>query len=295
MLQGKATFYKVEDPIDSGFATFDYKTNGRGSLCIFENRKSNGEEQNKRQQDVYATNPKYAFHLRRAGTDSAWAILQVVDLSKENLPERFKYFLDTFGIEATHLIKLDAQPLSEIVQSQSFHVDSCRVVQRDGEEAVEVVYTYERESAPGRRAGRLKGTLLLDPKRFWSLRSSEYEATFKSDERFKSGNSKWRVTEFGETSESLPVPKRIESDRDFYDNANHKERLAYRSEFQVEVPRQLPKDDEFILSAFGLPEPPGLEWKRPTPWYLWLALAGIVCLALAVVFRKVTRRRTAVT
>jgi len=46
---------------------------------------------------------------------------------------------------------------------------------------------------------------------------------------------------------------------------------------------------EFTLSAFGLPEPTWLA-KTPTPWYWWIALAGIVCLGLASLFRWLARR-----
>ncbi len=46
-------------------------------------------------------------------------------------------------------------------------------------------------------------------------------------------------------------------------------------------------DSEFTLSAFGLPEPPGLETTpapKPTRWYLWIALAGGVSLLGALFF-----------
>jgi hypothetical protein len=39
-------------------------------------------------------------------------------------------------------------------------------------------------------------------------------------------------------------------------------------------------DQAFRLSAFGLPEPPGVEWKKPTPWWLWISLGGIAMLVL---------------
>ena len=47
---------------------------------------------------------------------------------------------------------------------------------------------------------------------------------------------------------------------------------------------------EFTLSAYGLPEPVGIVWDRPTPRWVWL-LAGAAGLALvAVLFRFLARR-----
>ncbi|HXG09858.1 MAG TPA: hypothetical protein VNK04_08730, partial [Gemmataceae bacterium] len=54
--------------------------------------------------------------------------------------------------------------------------------------------------------------------------------------------------------------------------------LAWRIEF-TKFTRVAPLDEaEFRLSAFGLPEPLGVTWSKPTRWYLWLSLAGALCL-----------------
>jgi hypothetical protein len=41
-----------------------------------------------------------------------------------------------------------------------------------------------------------------------------------------------------------------------------------------------PPERDFTLSAFGLPEPPGIEWKKPFPWYLVFASIGTACLGV---------------
>ncbi len=64
--------------------------------------------------------------------------------------------------------------------------------------------------------------------------------------------------------------------------------LQYQVEELVKV--QLHKED-FTLTAFGLPEPVGVEWERPVRWYLWLMLAGVVCLVAGGVFYWLSRRR----
>jgi hypothetical protein len=69
--------------------------------------------------------------------------------------------------------------------------------------------------------------------------------------------------------------------------------LACRIEF-TKFTRVPPLDEaEFRLSAFGLPEPLGVTWSKPTPWYLWLSLAGVLCLMGGGVFYRLKRRAAA--
>ncbi|MBA2227964.1 hypothetical protein H0921_17535 [thermophilic bacterium 2918] len=63
------------------------------------------------------------------------------------------------------------------------------------------------------------------------------------------------------------------------------------SEYDLRDEGVEPLEREFTLSAFGLPEPVGVEWERPVRWYLWLMLAGMVCLVAGGVFYWLSRRR----
>jgi hypothetical protein len=49
-------------------------------------------------------------------------------------------------------------------------------------------------------------------------------------------------------------------------------------------------DADFRLSAFGLPEPPGIEWERRTPWWLWLIGSAFALLLVAAAFTWLKRR-----
>lgn len=48
-------------------------------------------------------------------------------------------------------------------------------------------------------------------------------------------------------------------------------------------------DSEFSLSAFGLPEPEGVYWKRPRR-YLWLIGVAVALGALALILGMAARR-----
>jgi len=57
--------------------------------------------------------------------------------------------------------------------------------------------------------------------------------------------------------------------------------------------RDLPETD-FALSAFGFPEPPGIDFNKPFPYYLLAGGIGIVCLGAFIFVRSRARRERAV-
>jgi hypothetical protein len=296
MLQGKIIDHFLNDPADPEVQQFEYKTNGKGKVCTFESKSRKERKENPWDKEVFGTNPRYAFHLRRTTSEGPWALLQLVDLQKESLPETWSMYYDSiFATEATALVRLEAQPFSDIVRSPTFGIKYCKSLSLEGENLVEVSFTFDRAPTVRGRPGHVEGTLLLDPNRFWCRRLADYTVTFANDPKFQRGTGKFRDEVIGETLGSLPVPQLYRNEQEFYQDANTKIRLAYRVECDLHVPSPLPKDEEFTLSAFGLPEPPGLEWKRPTPWYLWLAVAGIACLVSGVAVRRFTRRKATVT
>lgn len=52
------------------------------------------------------------------------------------------------------------------------------------------------------------------------------------------------------------------------------------------------RDEEFRLSAYGLPEPQGVLWETSSRWYLWFIALALVCLAVGgFLWRRVRRHR----
>jgi hypothetical protein len=51
-----------------------------------------------------------------------------------------------------------------------------------------------------------------------------------------------------------------------------------------------PESHFFRLSYFGLPEPEGVVWEKPTPMWVWLIVAGSVLAILAMGFRFLQKR-----
>ncbi len=53
-----------------------------------------------------------------------------------------------------------------------------------------------------------------------------------------------------------------------------------------------PDENQFTLSHYGFPEPVEVEWKQPTPRYVWWLVGAFVCATIAIVCRVVLARRT---
>jgi hypothetical protein len=62
----------------------------------------------------------------------------------------------------------------------------------------------------------------------------------------------------------------------------------YKTWIQTDLPEQ-----EFSLTAYGLPEPVGVKWDQRTPRYVWFLIAAGAFAALALGFRHLSRRRAA--
>lgn len=48
--------------------------------------------------------------------------------------------------------------------------------------------------------------------------------------------------------------------------------------------------DSFRLTHYGLTEPKGVAWPSPTPWWLWITLASVGSVALAICYFKLMKR-----
>src|SRR5262249_45077640 len=50
-------------------------------------------------------------------------------------------------------------------------------------------------------------------------------------------------------------------------------------------------DRDFTLTTYGLPEPYGITWSRPTPRYVWLLIGAVGCLMLGLGLRYLAKRK----
>jgi len=285
-LQGKYSFHRAMSLHNTTFLEeYEYKSNDNGKRLTRVYERNEGESGTKEHdEEVFGINPHYAFQLGRKSANSPWAVRQLVDLSKESGPERHVSMFELHARLMAEPVKLDHDLLGEAVGQPTFRVVRCQTIQREGEELVEVLFSYPHEENPRPPYNRAQsGTLVLDPKRFWLVRSCDLKAS--------SGTINKQVKGIVSTSKSLPIPKLVAREELWTFTAEQvakglpaNNKWANREEYDLDEPVRLPDDEEFTLTAFGLPEPSGVEGKRPTRWYLWVGLAGIGCLVLSAVF-----------
>jgi hypothetical protein len=267
----------------------EYKTNGRGTVLKVGTKHSLKGNVEKEDEEVFGLNPGYGFTLSRKSPSSPWVLTNLFELGNKNQLGRVTFRINDYLACVSSGVRLDNEPLAEVLRKPGFRIGHCRKVRRDSEELVDVTFTYSKEEA-NRKKRTLNGTVVFDPNRYWCLRSGDIQVTGD----FVSGSQKIQVTQSDNAGALPPVSRVCESDGDWISSAGSRNRQRIRYEVTLSQPTRLPSDREFTLSAFGLPEPPGLG-RAPTPWYLWAAVLGFVCLGLAVFLRWRARRAERVT
>jgi hypothetical protein len=91
---------------------------------------------------------------------------------------------------------------------------------------------------------------------------------------------------YGQTSDGFPVVKRHQLIADIYTPGQG----PVEERYDFSLHRIACTDADFTLSAFGLNEPPGITWERPTPWWLWLIGSAFALLLVAAGFTWLKRR-----
>ena len=231
---------------------------------------------------VRGENSQYIFRLARDSDTKPWVIVKV-DKKDEKSPDLWNSRKEFCGDLA---IAPYTPSLPQVVQSKGFRCISVDPEPTNGEELVRLTFSFTPE-------GRIRlkgGWLVLDPSHYWVIRKGEIESDLGEQ---RDGKAKWTVeSDYREGLNRHPIPvKRAQKGKIW-----EKDRLISEQEFlyhsfdyreRVSIP-----ENEFTLSAYGLPEP---HWVRPKtkPWYLWLGIAGIVCLALGAGVFWLKRRRAA--
>jgi hypothetical protein len=235
---------------------------------------------------IYAYNSSYLFSLR----DSKLSSLVLTDIifPRENeIPENYQRQFQLF--HNLDVLKLDREPLSELCRHPQFRIVSYKVLQDENKNLIEI--DFECPHPKDKRSSGLQGGIMvLDPQNHWIICRSQIRI-----EGFDyKGIIKFEVLEFAQSENGLAYAKRVRKVGEFpgNDGSLSKYEILIDADLKFLSGRQLPSDEEFTLSAFGLPEPLGVQ--RPTRWWLWTSIAGVLLIVVgAVCFRLSQRRRHA--
>jgi hypothetical protein len=226
--------------------------------------------------EVFAFNPVYGFELKRKTGDAPWVLADL------QMGEYHSRIMDEYWPRST-VCTLAAQfQLSEILQLPNFRVVAAGAVQRDGRELCRIDFESKGKTELGTTDAR--GTLWLDPERCWTV----CKCTLHQHHPGLAEST--MNTEVIATPAKYPIPIRYTHNTEALYSQTGKRNSALVTEFDLKEVSPLPGDEEFTLSAFGLPEPVGVKPpQRPRAW-LWLLAAAAGLAALAVLFAGLKRR-----
>lgn len=266
------------------------KANGKNRLLTMSMVQTSGGKREREIHEVIGFNHRYAFALRRKTESSPWVVKDLT-IAPGGTAEDYggERTFGQFQMASLALMWLDGELLETWLQKPEFHVLRSRLVTMGGEDLVEV--TFDCTHKPDDRGyGMQGGQMVLDPKRFWCLRNYD----IRTESQSVRGTRKSQVLEIAELEGGFPVPKRIVRERHATFTTGKTNVMIDRFEFHLEIPHDLPDESEFTLSAFGLPEPPGLDRLslfRRIPIYYWIAGTGIVILVLGISARRLLAKR----
>ncbi len=267
--------------------SYEMKANANGKLAKTSRKRSIEGKTEHNVHEVVGFNQKYAFVLKQRTDNASWVVAQLVDLRDSGIPREIQQTFDIFEQDVLELVKIRITRLVDLVEFPDFRVLRCRKILSEGNEVAEITFDCPH-NIKDQKTDIHGGILVLDPARLWCLRSYEVQTKFSGG----SARSKRDVLQYAENGQLLPAPKRVvqEVNATFDPPDPHTNKQTWQLDYDLAVPSKLPKDEEFTLSAFGLPEPPGLSNSAPIRWYLWASVLGVGCLVLAGLLRWRARR-----
>ena len=262
---------------------FEYRSNASCRLSV---------EQSLLESDPVGTvsgyNRIYSFSLLRKSENRPWVVTNYTPRTQEETSSEVRETNFRFT-PLRRLIRAYSVELSELIRKPTFRLLRVAAIEHEGDACMRIEFDnwHELESNAKDFDPVQSGVLLLDPHRYWCLRGCELRTRHSDAVALIKEEVQLR-----DPSEKVPVPKRIISVNDQKRSTGERLQVETVMEFDLFEPSRLPRDKEFSLSAFGLPEPLGVSWSR-TPWYLWVGLAGILFLLVGAGFYWLKRRREA--
>jgi hypothetical protein len=225
---------------------------------------------------IHGDNSRYKFVLVRDNATKPWVVQNITKKSDQNdMPSS----LATIGLS----LDTPGRTVPDLLRSPDFTLTSVTGQHENGEQLVRVIFAYSPRDKDLLRGGWID----LDPIHDWVIRRAELELQGDGQPKIKYAAQ----YKYKEGSDHHPII--LKSSHKSTTTQGDRVLFWYEivTDFDLQEESYAP-ETEFTLSAFGFPEPFGMTPKR-TPWYLWLGLAGALCVALGAVFLRLKRRAAA--
>lgn len=219
---------------------------------------------------IAGENSVYSFSLTRKKPDGVWVI---DNLAPKKPGTRLPKVGGAGGLTAGN----PAVSFPTLFQSPDFHIVEASEQVHDGKRLVRVAFSYEDR---GRKSALRGGFILLDPELDWLPQKGELKL---DDSQGTTGTQTFDYTYLRGSDSHPPILR--EKARS---TIRERDRVVKDEEQTIDFePRKKTStpESEYRLAAFGFPEPFDAQ-SSSTSWYIWLAVAGIMCLVGTACYRK---------
>lgn len=225
---------------------------------------------------------KYGFRCTKRDESSGWVLARLVHPLSETTAQ-------TYGSGANVRIALSPyyigrRFLPDWIGLAGFTIDRVEAIDRNGRNHIRAEFRWDPRSEDGPKAS---GYFIADPSRYWIISESKLIETWPQSTLTSVARREFREID------SLPVSVHAAVDKTSTLKGMEAGALIVTD---VAFERKQVPLEQFRLSAFGLPEPQGVKWDKPTKRYWWLigGGAGLVAVSALLYFaRHRTRQPTA--
>ena len=229
---------------------------------------------------VTGANSRYIFRLERGG--AGWVLRDVFMLPSDVASKAYQDEITTLLAQVRSLAAIEDTQLADLA-------DDLVAGPGPGGKGTTLTLNKERTIRAQHTTTYRKLTLDIGDDNYRTVKSARAEAQIN-----KSIVSTQIAIDQREVG-GIPVPTHSthrQTSTAVSGSPNWSMETSTETDFDIDPTADLP-ESEFTLSAYGLPEPVGVEWKKPTPRYVWFLAAAGLFVALAVGFRMLARRRAA--
>lgn len=217
-------------------------------------------------------NEHYYFSIEKRPMQDRWTLLELRYEKDENLPASYQFHI-------SGPLCLWNLNMLEILEDADFRIVNISKEQYQDKPAVRLEFEYTKppEKYPFRGGHLIRGGwAILNPQQYWLLLSYSVYIV-QHNQRY------WFSRTFELDAKRAPLGLIVST----ITSVPGEEESYTKYEF---LPNRA-RPEEFRLSYFGLPEPQGLSWPKPTPWWLYMILSGLALVAIGLAIYAYRRWR----
>lgn len=233
------------------------------------------------EEEVRGGNDRYLFTVTRSSDDSSWQLRHFAPRADNSGRNGFQTRLPWCIVDV---------PLSVLTADPSFKVESL-VEKPDGSVDLRFSVNPQNINTDERTPDVTSGHVVLLPERDWAISAYEAKLTHPTKPDTPPVFFSASVVYGPEEDSFLNV---VHTTYEFHWQADEGQRVT-TCERDLKCQHSDLPVDSFTLAAFDVPEPALLSEASPRsrPWLLWLNIAGIVCLLVALILRSRLKARKA--